>query len=275
MSDIDAALNDVRKKIDALDLQLQTLLNQRAELALNVKRIKQQHGDHPIYYRPEREAQILKQICDRNTGPLDTQTMTHIFSAILTACLALQEKIKIAFLGPIGTFSQAAALKHFGTAMQAIPTATIQAVFDAVINNNAHYGVVPIVNSTTGIIKLTLDILMTSQVTICGEVMLPIHHCLLRNKNASTSPKYIYSHEQSFAQCKTWLAKNYPAVEKIAVASNAAAAELAADDIEAAAIAGEQAAEIYTLTTVAQHIEDDHHNQTRFLIIGQPILKQE
>jgi chorismate mutase/prephenate dehydratase len=269
MSDANTELSEIRKQIDALDLQVLQCLNDRARLALQVARIKQNTEGDVVYYRPEREAQILRQIQDRNSGPLDDETISQVFRIILTACLALQKKINVAFLGPIGTYSHAAVLKNFGAAVQTTPVASIEEVFNSVARGEVGYGVVPIENSSTGIIKATLDILMRSALTICGEIILPVQHCLLRNVNNKTIIKRIYAHEQAFAQCQIWLAKNYPQAEKIAVISNAAAAEQATQDTEAAAIASEQAADIYGLEVSAEYIADNPQNQTRFLVIGQ------
>ncbi len=262
------SLDDIRKKLDAINLEIQNLLNQRAALAIEVAHIKQTTDTDPVYYRPEREAQILRQIRDRNSGPMDAQSMVEIFRAILTACLALQQKIKIAFLGPNGTYSHAAALKHFGAAVDVIPTTTIADVFREVDAQQANYGVVPIENSSTGIIHPTLDALMTSPLHICGEIILPIHHYFLRCKNSNPVVKRIYAHVQSFAQCQNWINQHHPDAEKIPASSNAAGAELALKDPDGAAIAGENAATIYDLEKVNQHIEDNPHNQTRFLVLG-------
>ena len=265
---MDNRLAEVRKKLDTIDLEIQSLLNKRATLAMEVAHIKQATDADPVYYRPEREAQILRQIRDRNTGPMDSQSIVDIFRSILTACLALQQKIKIAFLGPEGTFSHAASLKHFGNAVQTLSVTTIQQVFHVVDTQQAHYGVVPIENSTTGVINTTLDALMTSPLYICGEIILPIHHYFLRKKNNDKPVKRIYSHEQSFAQCQNWLSNNFIDAEKIPVNSNGMAAEMAQQDAESAAIAGSYAADTYDLEKIAQHIEDNTHNQTRFLVVG-------
>lgn len=266
--DMDKKLAEIRKKLDDVDLQIQALLNQRATLALEVAKIKEASDPAPAYYRPEREAQILKTIAERNKGPMDSAIVVDIFRQVLTACLALQQKIKIAFLGPEGTFSHAASLKHFGKKVQTLPATSIQQVFHCVDSQQAHYGVVPIENSTTGVINTTLDALTTSPLYICGEIILPIHHYFLRRKNNKNPIKRIYSHEQSFAQCQNWLNNNFNDAEKIPVGSNATAAAMAQQDVESAAIAGAYAAEVFDLEKVQPLIEDNPHNQTRFLVIG-------
>jgi chorismate mutase/prephenate dehydratase len=259
-------LQEIREQIDAIDSQIQELINERGNLALEVGKIKQQTAEN-VFYRPEREAQILQKIIDRNKGPLTTQQITLIFRNILTACLSLQHPIKVAALGPEGTFSQVAAYKHFGIETDIALTTTIEQVFKEVEAEKADYGVVPIENSTTGVINPVLDALRVSSLTICGEIILPIHHHLLV-ADENQKIERIYAHEQALLQCKNWLAQHYPGIECIKVSSNGEAAKRAKVETDAAGIAGDLAVQQYDLKIKAQNIEDNTQNETRFLILG-------
>ena len=263
------SLDNIRKQIDALDEKLQSMINERAKLAQQVAEVKQVQGDDAVYYRPEREAAVLRNVVDRNQGPLSGEEMARLFREIMSACLALEKPMKVAFLGPAGTFTQAAALKHFGHSVETVPMAAIDEVFREVESGAANYGVVPVENSTEGVINHTLDMFMQSSLTICGEVDLSVHHNLLAQQSDVSAITKIYSHQQSLAQCREWLDANLPGVERVAVSSNADAAQRATADSSAAAIAGEIAAEIYGLTIVNANIEDNPENTTRFLIISQ------
>ena len=260
-------LAQLRKKIDALDEQLQTLLNDRAKLAQDVAAAKNDSND-TNFYRAEREAQVLEKVKSRNMGPLSDEEAARLFREIMSACLALEQVMNIAFLGPAGTFTQSAALKHFGHSVKTLPLASIRDVFREVESGNASYGVVPIENSTEGVISHTLDQFMNSNLHICGEVELRIHHHLLSLDNDLSTIKCIYSHQQSLAQCREWLDTNLPGIQQKSVSSNAEAARLASSEPTAAAIAGDMAAEIYKLTALVNNIEDEPDNTTRFLIIG-------
>lgn len=261
-------LASIREKIDSLDQQIQDLLNARAQAAHEVAVIKQNTGQDPVYYRPEREAQILRLVKERNTGPLGAEDMARLFREIMSACLALEYPLKIAFLGPEGTFTQAAALKHFGHSVKTFPVGSISDVFQEVETGNCQYGVVPVENSTEGVISHTLDMFLNSPLQICGEVTLRIHHNLLSKADRLEKIKTVYSHQQSLAQCRGWLDRHLPLAERIAVGSNAEAAAIVKSDGTTAAIAGETAAEIYQLPMLAYNIEDEPGNTTRFLIIG-------
>lgn len=272
-------LDQVRAQIDALDRQIQDLINQRASCAEQVADIKmaevvaaRERGESPrevLFYRPEREAQVLNRIKERNTGPLPPDSMAGVFREIMSACLALERPMQVAFLGPEGTFTQAAAIKHFGHAMVNMPQSTIEAVFTEVASGECDYGVVPVENSTEGMVTHTLDSFIDSSLKICGEVELRIHHHLLVAAHTLEADiKKIYTHQQTLAQCRNWLERHWPHAEKIAVSSNAAAARRASEEPGAAAIAGELAAEQYKLEKLAEKIEDFHDNTTRFLIIG-------
>ncbi|MCK0538711.1 prephenate dehydratase [Alcanivorax quisquiliarum] len=262
-------LEQLREQIDGLDEQLQGLLNKRAELAQKVADVKIATDGDAVFYRPEREAQVLRQVKARNTGPLDAETIARLFREIMSACLALEQRLKVAFLGPEGTFTQQAALKHFGHAVETISLAAIDDVFREVASGAAHYGVVPVENSTEGVINHTLDSFMESPLKICGEVDLRIHHHLMLSEHTQLDKiTRIYSHQQTLAQCRKWLDTNMPRVERIAVSSNAQAARRLKDEWNAAAIAGDIAADLYDLKILHRNIEDTPDNTTRFIIIG-------
>lgn len=263
-------LGILRDKIDHIDAEIQRLINDRARCAQEVADVKQQYSDEEIvYYRPEREAQVLRRIMDRNEGPLDNEEVARLFREIMSACLALEKPIRVAYLGPEGTFTEQAAIKHFGHSAVPVSMSTIDQVFREVEAGAANYGVVPIENSTEGVVNHTLDKFMDSNLKICGEVELRIHHNLLSSDVTNTGNiTRIYSHAQSLAQCRQWLDSHYPNVERVAVSSNAEAAKKIKSEWNSAAIAGEMAAEKYQLVKLAEKIEDRPDNSTRFLIIG-------
>jgi chorismate mutase/prephenate dehydratase len=262
-------LNDIRDEIDSLDQQIQLLINQRAACAQEVARIKQAADpEDTCFYRPEREAEVLRKVQARNAGPLDSEEMARLFREIMSACLALEQPLTVAFLGPEGTFTQAAALKHFGHSVSTKPLASIGDVFREVEAGSVDFGVVPVENSTEGVISHTLDLFFNSPLSICGEVILRIHHNLLGTEKHWQQAEKVYSHQQSLAQCRRWLDQNLPNAERIAVASNAAAAQIAASD-GGVAIASTEAAALYKLCVHEHNIEDEPCNTTRFLIIGQ------
>ena len=261
-------LNNLRDKINTLDEQIQELITQRAKVAEEVAKAKENSGD-VVFYRAEREAEVLRKVMGRNKGPLSNEEMARLFREIMSACLALEQVMNIAFLGPEGTFTQAAALKHFGHSVKTLPMATIADVFREVESGAASYGVVPVENSTEGVITHTLDSFMNSSLKICGEVALRIHHHLQNKSGRVEEIKKIYSHQQSLAQCRQWLDTHLPDIELHDVGSNAKAAQMAAAEDGAAAIAGETAAEIYGLKIVRRNIEDQPDNTTRFIVIGQ------
>lgn len=254
-----------REAIDAIDEQVLKLISQRAEHAQAIGRIK---GGVNIY-RPEREAQVLRRVQELNPGPLSGESVARLFREIMSACLALEHPLTVAYLGPQGTFSESAAIKHFGHAAKARPCASIDAVFREVEAGLADYGVVPVENSTGGAVGTTLDLLLQTPLKVCGEVDLRVHQFLLRKAGADGAPTKVYSHAQSLSQCHEWLNRNLPGAERVAVVSNTEAARLAGEDATAAAIAGEAAAELYGLDKLAENIEDKPDNTTRFLVIGQ------
>ncbi|MCB1850679.1 MAG: prephenate dehydratase [Gammaproteobacteria bacterium] len=258
----------IRARIDQLDLQIQELINQRATAAKQIAEIKLEEDKDAFFYRPEREAAILKQVQRRNKGPMGNEEMARLFREIMSACLALEQPLKIAYLGPEGTFTQSAALKHFGHSIITIPLGSISDVFQEVESGAVQYGVVPVENSTEGVINHTLDMFIRSPLFICGEVGLRIHHHLLSLESDISAIGRVYSHQQSLAQCRGWLDRNLPRAEQITVGSNAEAARLSANESGSAAIAGEMAAELYRLKGLARNIEDEPDNTTRFLVIG-------
>lgn len=268
MSD-EEKLAKIRNRIDTIDEQIQDLLNARAEAAQEVARIKLASDPDAVFYRPEREARVLRMVKQRNRGPLDAESVAVLFREIMSACLALELPLKVAYLGPAGTFTQAAAHKHFGHAVNTVSMAAISDVFQEVESGSCHYGVVPVENSSEGVVSHTLDMFLNSPLKICGEVTLRIHHNLLGLNGDLSRLKVVYSHQQSLAQCRGWLDRHLPFVERIPVGSNAEAARLAMASKDAAAIAGVMAAELYGLQVLAPNIEDDPGNTTRFLVIGQ------
>ncbi|QYZ67506.1 MAG: prephenate dehydratase [Gammaproteobacteria bacterium (ex Lamellibrachia satsuma)] len=267
MSDNDK-LEAIRERIDSLDQQIQQLINARAAAAQEVADIKLAADPDAQFYRPEREAEVLRRVKARNTGPLDGEEVARLFREIMSACLALEQPLKIAFLGPEGTFTQAAALKHFGHSVKTTSLGSIPDVFREVESGICQYGVVPVENSTEGVISHTLDTFLSSPLMICGEVSLRINHNLLSHEAGLDAIKTVYSHQQSLAQCRSWLDHHLPRAERVAVGSNAEAAKMASDASGCAAVAGETAAEVYALPVLASNIEDEPGNTTRFLVIG-------
>ncbi|MBF8268861.1 MAG: prephenate dehydratase [Gammaproteobacteria bacterium] len=264
----DSTLEQIRKSIDAVDNQLLELISKRAALAIQVREIKSNSAGQTSFYRPEREAQILKRVTDANPGPLPDEQVARLFREIISACLALEEQLNIAYLGPAGTFTQAATLKHFGQSVLTTALSGIDQVFREVESGNCDYGVVPIENSIEGVINHTHDLLINSNLKICGEIEVRINQHLLSKAASLDAITRIYSHQQSFGQCRAWLDNHLPDVERIAVNSNAEAAQLAGKDPAAAAVASETAADLYGLGILARNIEDDPINTTRFMVIG-------
>jgi chorismate mutase/prephenate dehydratase len=266
-------LADVRAHIDGIDRQIQGLIADRAAYALQVGKAKGKLAAAVDYYRPEREAQVLRMVVDRNEGPLSDEVLVHVFREIMSACLAQQEPLKVGYLGPEGTFSQQAVQKHFGRSAHGLPMASIEEVFQEVEAGNADFGVVPVENSGQGTIQVTLDMFLTSGVKICGEVELRVHQFLLSRSGRIEDIERIYAHPQSFAQTSGWLRANLPKIEKIPVSSNAEGARRARNADDAAAIGGESAGHVYGLKKVIMKpIEDHADNTTRFLVIGRQIF---
>ena len=260
----DAELAAHRTAIDALDREILEHLNARAKHAQAIGKLK----EGSTAYRPEREAQVLATLAANNAGPLSNEAVTGVFRQVMSACLALEQKLKVAYLGPAGTFSHAAVGKHFGAFVDATPLATIDEIFRAVESGRTDYALVPVENSTEGAVGRTLDLMCSTDLSVCGEVKLRIQQNLLSNAGSPAKVTRIYSHAQSLAQCVHWLATHLPSVPRVAVSSNAEAARLAAAEPGAAAIAGENAAAIYGLAMLAPHIEDEPNNTTRFWVLG-------
>jgi chorismate mutase/prephenate dehydratase len=261
-------LAEIRQRIDAVDAELQRLLNERAGLAQQVGISKHASGRTIDFYRPEREAQVLRAAQKRNQGPLRDEEILRLFREIMSACLAQQEPLKVAYLGPEGTFTQQAVFKQFGHSVRALALPSIDEVFHEVESGAADFGVVPIENSTEGTVMHTLDRFLVSPLSICGEVELRIHQYLMGRMKSLAAVKRICSHQQSLAQCREWLNEHLPDVEQVPVSSNAEAARRARDEQYTAAIAGETAAEVYGLDVLVAKIEDRPDNTTRFLVIG-------
>jgi len=258
-------LRQTRRQIDALDRRLVEVLSARARLAQRIGGLKR----GTAAYRPEREAQVLRGVLARNRGPLADVALARLFTEIMSACRALEDAMKVAYLGPQGTFSQEAASKHFGGLAALEPCASIDEVFRQVETGGCGYGVVPVENSTEGAIGRTLDLLLSTPAKICGEVMLPIRQCLMTRSRKLSAVRKVYSHAQSLAQCQQWLARRLPGAQRVAVVSNAEAARLAAREPHSAAIGPKTAAALYRLALLARNIEDEAKNTTRFLVIAE------
>lgn len=267
-------LSKLRSDIDAIDASIQQLISQRADLAAKVAKTKTKATSGGAFYRPEREAQVLRAVKERNQGPLKDETLVRLFREIMSACLAQQKPLNIAFLGPAGTYSEMATYKYFGHSVSAMPVTSIDHVFAEVEAGVADFGMVPVENSTEGAVNNTLDMFLSSPLKICGEIDLPIHHNLMSRVNDLQDIKMVFSHRQSLAQCRGWLSENLPGVECIAVSSNAEAAKRAQFTDHSAAIAGTSAATMYGLKILHKQIEDIGDNSTRFLVIGKQILVQ-
>jgi chorismate mutase/prephenate dehydratase len=261
-------LGRIRARIDEVDASLQELLSERARLAQKVGISKHADGRTVDFYRPEREAEVLRAALARNKGPLRDEEILRLFREIMSACLAQQEPLKVAFLGPEGTFTQQAVFKQFGHSVRALALPTIEDVFHEVESGAADFGVVPIENSTEGTVNHTLDRFLISPLNICGEVELRIHQYLMGRMNSLEQVQRLCTHQQSLAQCRQWLDQHLPHVERIAVSSNAEGARRARDEQGTAAIAPQAAAEVYGLDVLVAEIEDRPDNTTRFLVVG-------
>lgn len=269
MSDLETR----RLEIDRLDQEIQALISQRAKLAKEIARIKREHAEEtdtaPIFYRPEREAAVLRAVDKRNDGELSSDQMIRIFREIMSACLAAEQMTRVAILGPQGTYTQTAAHRHFGHAIDVVTQPSVEDIFRAVEAGNADFGVVPVENSGEGMVGTTLDTLVTTPLNVCGEIELRVHHLLLGKGENIETVERVLAHSQALGQCRLWLETHLPGVPVVAVSSNAEAARLASGDPTLAAIAGETAAELYGLNTLAANIEDHPENTTRFLVVGE------
>jgi chorismate mutase / prephenate dehydratase len=259
----------LRQRIDAVDRDLLALLNQRADLALQVGELKKKEGS--VVFRPEREAQVIDGLKVHNSGPLQNSSVAPIWREIMSACRALETPTRVAYLGPAGTFSEEAALGFFGSSIVRVPCASIDEVMHAATAGAADFGVVPVENSTEGVVARSLDLFLTTPLFIIGETSLMVRHNLLRKSDSLTSVRAVCAHPQALAQCHRWLSHHLPDVERRPVASNAEGARLAGSDDSLAAIASQRAASEYGLHVVAPAIQDDAHNRTRFAIVTHPL----
>lgn len=260
-------LTPLRERIDAIDAQILSLLSERGKIAQEVGHVKAE-TNAPVF-RPEREAQVLRGVAERNPGPLKDKDVQTIFREIMSSCRALEKRVTVAYLGPSGTFSEQAVFQQFGTAIETLPCVSIDEVFRATEAGTADFGVVPVENSSEGAINRSLDLLLGTTTIISGEVSIAVHHSLMTKTGSMDGVKVVCAHSQALAQCQVWLNQHHPHIERRAVASNAEAAVLASQDPTVAAIASEMAGEQYHLGVVQAHIQDDPHNRTRFVVIGQ------
>jgi len=265
-------LEKLRRLIDEIDDEILNLLNKRSAIVLDIARIKR--NDNAKYYYPEREREILERLTTLNKGPFPNGTLKVIYREILSASLSLEEPLKVAYLGPPATFTHLAAMGHFGSSAQFVPTDSIKGVFDAVESNKAEYGVVPIENSTEGVVSYTLDLFVDYDLKVAAEVMLEISQNLISRSGDKTKIRKVFSNPHAAAQCRRWLESNLPNIPILDITSTAKAAEVASQDDEAAAIASELAAKVYNLQFVEKDIEDSKHNFTRFLIISRTPAKK-
>lgn len=262
-------IKKIRQKIDSLDDEILELLNQRAHQAVIIAKEKQKSKETDNFYNPEREAQVIRRIKELNKGPLSSESVLKLYREIMSACLSLEAPLKVSYLGPEGTYTQLATQNHFGSSILSMPYSSVEEVFASVEKRDSHYGVVPVENSTQGIVSSTLDMFMKSSLKISGEIEIQINHNILSKSKNLSDIKKIYAHPQSFSQCKQWLEKNCPNSEKINSLSNAEAALIASKEKNSGAIASSVAAEIYKLNILSNNIEDNHSNSTRFLVVGE------
>ena len=261
-------LAQLRIEIDAADRELLSLLNRRAALANEVGEIKRAEGS--TVFRPEREAQVIQTLQNANPGPLKAANVATIWREIMSACRALEAPQRVAYLGPAGTFSQEAALNFFGSSIEQVPCVNFDEVFHAAAAGSADYGVVPVENSTEGVVARSLDLLLTSPLHIVGEISLLVRHHLLRQTPSLEGIEVVMAHPQALAQCQGWLNKHLPNAERRAVSSNAEGARLAAGNPAWAGIASERAGSEFGLHLAAKAIQDDAFNRTRFAIVCLP-----
>jgi chorismate mutase/prephenate dehydratase len=265
-------LKELRKEIDTTDDRIMELLNRRAELVIAVGKLKS--AEKGEFHVPSREREIYERLTVQNRGPFPNEALRSVFREIISASLALEAPMKVAFFGPKATFTHMAAMQQFGLSAELVPQKSIPAVFEEVEKGRAQYGVVPVENSTEGMVSHTLDMFMESELKINAEVLLEIHHYLLSRTGRFEDIRKVYSHPQPIAQCRHWLAENLPNVPLVDVASTAVAAQIVSEDYTAAAIASELAAAMYDLKVARERIEDQVNNFTRFLIIGRKMAER-
>lgn len=263
-----ANLADLRIQIDAIDKELLTLLNRRAQVAKQVGDVKKREGTP--FFRPDRVAQVIEHIQQANTGPLKNEHIAAVWREIMSACLALESPVRVAYLGPVGTFSEQAALQFFGASIEHVPCISIDEVFRATATGSAEYGVVPVENSTEGMVSRSLDLFLNSPLHIIGEVSLMVRHNLLRLYDSLENIEAVYAHPQALAQCQGWLSTHLPNAERRTASSNAEGARLASTNPAWAGIASDRAASQFALHTAAHAIQDDAFNRTRFAVVCLP-----
>jgi len=259
-------LKKLREEIDAIDLEILKLLNERARVVIEVGRAKTRGRQE--YYVPEREREIYRRLTQKNTGPFPSGAVKNVFREIISACLALEKPLKIAFLGPVATFTHQACMQHFGLSGEFIAKKDIADVFLDVESGRAEFGVVPVENTSEGVVSHTLDMFVSSDLKICAEIMLEVTLALLSRNGKLAGIRKVCSHPHAIAQCKDWIKNNLPKALVFDVSSTAMAAQLASEDPDVAAIASAAAANLYDLHVIERNIEDHPHNYTRFLVIG-------
>jgi chorismate mutase / prephenate dehydratase len=259
-------LDELRRLIDDVDGRMLALLGERARLVQEVGELK--HSENSPVYRPERESQILQRLRQRNPGPLPGDAVAAIWREVISACRELERRLRVGFLGPVGTFSELAVLRHFGSSVEPVACATIDEVFRAAEAGTVDFGVVPVENSSEGAVNRSLDLFLQSPLKICGEVSVPVRHNLLSADGTMEGITRICAHAQALAQCAGWLNRHYPGIERVPVSSNAEGARFASIESHTAAIAGDAAIGRYDVQVVAEAIQDDPLNRTRFVVIG-------
>lgn len=262
-------INQVRQEIDQIDRRILELLNERAQKALATAPFKAA-GAVPEY-SPTREVEVIRNLCQTNQGPLSDIALTQILREVISACRALQRPLRVAFLGPAGTYSHLAALRHFGVSCDFMPLESIAEAIDKVERGQAAVAVVPVENSSEGGVGATMDCLMSTSLPVCGEIYLRVSHALMSSRSALSQVETVYSHPQALAQCRRWLSRKLPRAEQRECASTAAAAHLAASEPQAAAIGSLNLAEHYGLVVLAEDIQDSPQNLTRFLVLGRQV----
>ena len=266
------AIQELRINIDDLDVEILNLISKRAALAQEIGRLKaanrtEDEAPRPIYV-PEREKAVLSRLAEKNPGPLDAAAVRSIYREIISACRALEKTLRVAYYGPPATYTHMAAMLKFGGATEFLPLRTIRDVVQAVETQQADYGVVPVENSTAGAVESTLDVFANTDVKVCSEIFVPIHHNLLSKADSLTKVTRLYSHPQATAQSRQWLMANLPNADIVEAISTAAAAEQATHDPSVGAIASRAASDQYGLNILAENIEDNPRNKTRFLVVG-------
>jgi chorismate mutase/prephenate dehydratase len=257
-------IESLRREIDGIDEELLELLNRRAAIARRIGALK----GGAVPYRPERESEILRSLAKRNAGPLPGERVVAVFREVISACRAMEAPVRVGYLGPAGTFSEQAVYRHFGHAVDAVAFASVDEVFRGTESEGTQFSVVPVENSTEGVVGRSLDLLLGTPLKICGEIELRVQQSLMSKADSLSAVRRVYSHPQSLGQCAGWLGRNLPAAERAPASSNAEAARLASLEEGAAAIAGEAAAQHWGLAILARGIEDDPSNTTRFVVLG-------